>query len=81
MSSSSGRTLGPDQRIGVDEALRLITLGAAYTLKLDDEIGSIECGKRADFAVLAEDPTQVTPEALKDVPVLGTVFGGRLNLT
>lgn len=77
----SGRTLGPDQRIGVEEALRLITLGAAYTLKMDDEIGSIETGKRADFAVLGDDPTQVAPEALKDVPVLGTVFGGRLNLT
>ena len=77
----SGRMLGPDQRIGVDEALRLITLGAAYTLKMDNEIGSIEAGKRADFAVLGDDPTQVAPEMLKDVPVLGTVFGGRLNLT
>jgi len=65
----------------VDEALRLITLGAAYTLKMDNEVGSIEAGKRADFAVLGDDPTQVAPEMLKDVPVLGTVFGGRLNLT
>jgi cytosine/adenosine deaminase-related metal-dependent hydrolase len=44
--------------IGVDEALRAITLGAAYTLKLDGEIGSIECGKRADFCVLEDDPTR-----------------------
>ena len=58
-----------------------ITLGAAYTLKLDDEIGSIECGKRADFAVLGDDPTSVDPAALKDVPVLGTVLGGNIHLT
>jgi len=55
-------------------------LGAAATLKMDREIGSIETGKRADFAVLGDDPTAVDPMALKDVPVLGTVLGGRVNL-
>ncbi len=77
----SGRLLGAAQRISVPEALRAITLGAAYTLKLDHEIGSIEAGKRADFAVLGEDPTAVDPEALRDVPVLGTVSGGRVFLS
>jgi len=76
----SGRTLGPAQRITVDEALYAITLGAAYTLKLDGEIGSIEAGKAADFAVLGDDPTTVDPMALKDVPVMGTVSGGHLAL-
>ncbi|MDH3595293.1 MAG: amidohydrolase family protein, partial [Rhodospirillales bacterium] len=71
----------PEQRITVDEALLAITLGAAYTLKLDGEIGSIETGKRADFAILADDPTEVDPVALKDVPVLGTVSGGRVFLS
>ncbi len=74
----SGRCLGPEQRIGVDEALQAITLGAAYTLKLDHEIGSIEAGKKADFAILGDDPTGVAPEALKDVPVHGTVLGGKV---
>ncbi len=76
----SGRVLGEAQRISVPEALHAITLGAAHTLKLDNEIGSIEIGKRADFAVLGADPTGVDPAALKDVPVLGTVFGGRVAL-
>lgn len=76
----SGRILGDTQRITVTEALRLITLGAAYTLGLDAEIGSIETGKIADFAVLGDDPTAVDPGALKDVPVLGTVNGGQINL-
>ncbi len=79
--TSAGRVLGPEQRITVDEALHAMTLGAAYTLKLDGEIGSIETGKRADFAVLADDPTEGDPAALKDVPVLGTVSGGRVFLS
>jgi predicted amidohydrolase YtcJ len=75
--TAAGRVLGPEERISVSAALRAITLGAAWTLKLDGEIGSIEVGKRADFCVLAEDPEQVAPWALKDIPVWGTVVGGR----
>lgn len=74
--TGSGEVLGAAECITVAEALHAITLGAAYTLHLDDEIGSIEVGKRADFAVLEEDPTKVDPKALKDVPVWGTVLGG-----
>ena len=76
----SGRTLGAAQRISVMEALHAITLGAAHTLKLDAEIGSIEVGKEADFAILGADPTAVEPAALKDVPILGTVSGGEVHL-
>ncbi|HSG57079.1 MAG TPA: amidohydrolase [Paracoccaceae bacterium] len=76
----SGRTLGAAQCITVPEALHAITLGAAFTLKMDHEIGSIETGKRADFAILGDDPTTVDPMALKDVPVLGTVLDGRVHL-
>lgn len=74
----AGRVLGAAERISVPEALRAITLGAAATLKLDHEIGSIECGKRADFAVLDEDPLAVEPMALKDIRVRGTVLSGRV---
>jgi predicted amidohydrolase YtcJ len=76
--TASGHVLGPRERIGVMAALRAITLGAAYTLHLDGEIGSIECGKRADFCVLDDDPRDVAPEAIKDVRVWGTVQGGRV---
>ncbi len=75
--TSSGRLLGAAERISVAQALQAITLGAAYTLFLDGEIGSIETGKRADFAVLEEDPLSVGGETLRDVPVWGTVLGGR----
>jgi len=76
--TASGATLGEHERIGVDDALRTITLGAAYTLKLDGEVGSIECGKQADFAVLEDDPTTIGGENLKDIGVWGTVQGGRI---
>jgi predicted amidohydrolase YtcJ len=76
--TASGRVQGEEERIGVHDALRAITLGAAYTLRLDDEIGSIEVGKRADFAVLDDDPYEVDPRALKDVRVWGVVQGGRV---
>ena len=77
-TTASGRTQGDGEKIIVSEALQAITLGAAYTLHLDDEVGSIEVGKKADFAVLEDDPTEVNGEDLKDVRVWGTVQGGRV---
>lgn len=76
--TSSGRVLGRSERISVPDALYAITMGAAFTLKLDDRIGSIEVGKFADFCVLDADPLAVAPEALKDVGIAGTVLGGRV---
>jgi predicted amidohydrolase YtcJ len=76
--TASGRTLGAHERISVADALRTITLGAAYTLKLDGEVGSIECGKRADIAVLEDDPETIGGDKLKDVRIWGTMQGGRV---
>jgi predicted amidohydrolase YtcJ len=76
--TASGRLLGDYERIDVHSALRAVTLGAAHTLHLEGEIGSIETGKRADFAVLDHDPLAIAPERLKDVTVWGTVQGGRV---
>nr|WP_249792524.1 amidohydrolase [Bradyrhizobium sp. BRP22] len=78
--SSSGRELGCEtEALTVEQALAAITIGPAYTLKLDGMIGSIECGKYADFAVLEDDPLTVAPEKLKDVAVWGTVVGGTVR--
>lgn len=73
-----GRLLGAAERLSVPQALHAITLGAAWTLGLDHEIGSIECGKRADFCVLEDDPLAMDPLRLKDARVWGTVLSGRL---
>ncbi|MCB0996947.1 MAG: amidohydrolase [Acidimicrobiales bacterium] len=74
--TASGRTLGPDESIPVGAALHAITLGAAHQLRLDHVLGSIEVGKYADFAVLDDDPLEVAPHELRDIPVWGTVLGG-----
>jgi len=74
--TSTGEVLGPDERISVMDAIKAITLDAAYQLKLDHEMGSIESGKLADFAVLEDDPLEVDPMGLKDIKVWGTVLGG-----
>ncbi len=76
--TASGRVQGEYEKIAVDDALYAITLGAAYTLKLDGEVGSVEAGKRADFAVLEDDPTTIGADKLKDVRVWGTVQDGRI---
>jgi len=74
--TASGRTLGEQEKISVADALHAVTIGAAYTIKLDHLVGSIESGKFADFAVLEDNPYKVAPENLKDVQVWGTVVGG-----
>ncbi len=76
--TASGRILGESERISAYDALRAVTLGAAHTLRLDHCIGSIEVGKFADFAVLEQDPLEVSAQALRDVPVWGTVLGGQV---
>ena len=73
----SGAVLAPEERVGVDDALKMITIDAAYVLGLDDRIGSIEPGKFADFTVLEQDPRATPGERLRDIPVWGTVVGGR----
>jgi predicted amidohydrolase YtcJ len=76
--TASGRLLGEYERIDAAQALRAVTLGAAYTLHMDGEVGSIETGKRADFAVLEADPLATPAETLRDIGVWGTVLGGRV---
>ena len=72
----SDRVAGPEQRISVDDALRAVTIEAAYSWRQEDRIGSIAPGKIANFTVLEDDPYAVDPIKLKDVPVWGTVFEG-----
>jgi len=77
--SASGRQLGAAECIEVGAALHAVTLGAAYTLKLDHLVGSIDVGKFADFAVLDEDPLAVASASLKDIGVSATVLGGIIH--
>lgn len=72
----SGKVLGPEERVTAEQALRMVTIDAAYVLGVDDKLGSIEPGKFADFAVLESDPLTVPSAQIRDIPVWGTVFSG-----
>lgn len=74
----SGRIAGPEQRIDVEDALRAVTIEAAYSWRKEAELGSITPGKVANFSVLEQDPLAVLPMQLKDIPIWGTVFEGTL---
>ncbi len=73
----SGRVAGPSERISVYDALRAVTIEAAYSWRMEDSLGSITPGKVANFTVLGADPLAVDPVGLGHIPVLGTVFEGR----
>lgn len=74
----SGTVLGPEERISVAEALHAITMGAAHQLEMEDEVGSISPRKHADLAILEADPFAIDPVELRDIPVRGTMLGGRI---
>ena len=71
------KVLGPDQRIPPLQALRAVTIDAAWQAHDDTIKGSIETGKLADFVVLAENPLVGDPRRIKDILVMETIVGGR----
>jgi predicted amidohydrolase YtcJ len=72
-----GKVWGANQKITVDEALRVNTLNGAYATHEERLKGSIAPGKLADYVVLADDPHTVDPDRIKDIRILRTVTGGR----
>lgn len=76
--TSDGKILGPEQRIDVVTALRAMTSYGAKLIFEEDEVGTIELGKRADFVILAEDPTSIDPLYLKDISIVGTLIDGQI---
>jgi len=65
--------------IRVDEALKIMTMGSAYALFREHEIGSLEPGKLADMVILSDNPLQVPAQALKDLRVLMTMIDGNVE--
>lgn len=73
----SGKVFAPSERLTLDQAIRAITIDAAYLIGMETELGSIEAGKLADFAVLDKDPYEVGVKGLRNIKVWGTIFEGR----
>jgi predicted amidohydrolase YtcJ len=72
-----GDHIAPEQRISAEQALRAVTIDAAWHLFAEDRIGSIEPGKYADFTVLERNPLEVPPEEIDRIAVLGTWLAGQ----
>lgn len=66
------------EALPVSEAMKMITINAAYTLGVEDKVGTIEAGKYADFVVLGDDPQTVPAVKIKDIPIAATILGGRV---
>jgi predicted amidohydrolase YtcJ len=71
------RVLGPQERVSVDDAIRAVTIDAAYQMMSDHEVGSLETGKLADFVVLEKNPRTTPPAKIADIKVLETWIGGQ----
>ncbi|MGZ3376527.1 MAG: amidohydrolase [Phenylobacterium sp.] len=71
-----GKTWGANQKISIDEALRVNTLNGAHASHEEEIKGSITPGKLADYVVLSQDPHAADPDKIKDIKILRTVTGG-----
>ena len=78
--TSEHTLVSQDQRIDAYTAMQGITINAARTLNLENEIGSIKKGKRANFTLLEENPLKVKPMHIKDIKVIGVVYNGEQKL-
>jgi predicted amidohydrolase YtcJ len=75
--SRSGDIIGPQHRVPVIDALKALTIWAAYQQFEEDKKGSIEVGKLADLVILSGDPTAVDPETLDTLKVVETIKEGK----
>ncbi|MFM9862048.1 MAG: amidohydrolase [Micropepsaceae bacterium] len=71
-----GEVLAPEQRIPIDQALRAMTIDAAYQARMDHAIGTLEVGKYADLVVLEEDPLKIDPTRLSQINIRETWVEG-----
>ncbi|MEU3788282.1 amidohydrolase [Streptomyces fructofermentans] len=76
-ASLSGRAIGPDEGITVEQALRAYTVDGAHACHWEDSAGSLTAGRRADLVVLGDDPTRVDASRIGGIDVVATFVGGR----
>ncbi len=78
--SANGNKYSQNQRIGVYDALKCITINAARTINKENIIGSIKVGKQANFTILDKNPINIKPNNIVDIRIIGTIFHGRVNI-
>jgi len=76
--TEAGQVIAPEQKVGRADALRMVTIHAAYLSFDETRKGSIEVGKLGDLAVLSDDLLTCDPDRIKEIQVLATVVGGKV---
>jgi len=76
--TNDGNVRAPEQRVSRLGALKAVTLDAAYSLRLDHDVGSIVPGKLANFTILGDNPVTIDPMQIRNIKVWGTVQEGRV---
>jgi predicted amidohydrolase YtcJ len=74
--TQSGKYLGLDQAISPHQALRTMTINAAWQLNMETKIGSVEVGKLADFTLISHNPYQLPAQQWSDIKVQGVWLAG-----
>jgi predicted amidohydrolase YtcJ len=71
------KVLNANEKVSINDALKAITIDAAYQLKMDDKIGSVEEGKYADFAIVDKNPMKTDAYKIRDIEVNETWINGQ----
>lgn len=75
--SRSGDVIGPDQRVSMGEALKALTINAAWQYGEEASKGTIQVGKRADLVILSANPLKVDPDRIMDLKIVETIKDGK----
>lgn len=75
---SGENVLGPQEKVTVEEAFKAVTIDAAHAMRKENEIGSIDIGKKANFTIFDENPLKADELELKDLEIWGTVYEGEV---
>jgi len=76
--TKEGDTLGLHQKISTLNAIKAMTINAAWQIHMEDKIGSLKEGKYADFVILDNNPLKIPIHQIQDIKILKTVVSGNV---
>lgn len=79
LKNDSRYVLGSDQAVSVKDLLKMYTINGARLMFMEDKIGSLETGKRADMVILAEDITKINPKNIAETEIKATIVDGKIR--
>ena len=77
-TTRDGKVLGEDEKISVLEAIKTVTINAAYQYGEEEIKGSLKAGKNADFIIVDKNPLKVAKDVLRNIKILETIKDGKV---